>query len=794
MTEAKQYLKKYFGYDSFLPKQEEIINSVLDKKDTVVLMPTGGGKSICFQIPALMLDGVCIVISPLISLMKDQVDSLKANGISSAFLNSSISQTEEVKIVSSCRNGTIKLLYLSPEKGLSIIDTFLSSLKISFIAIDEAHCISQWGHDFRPEYTQLKIFREKFSDVPLMALTATADKITRKDIVEQMCMRNPELFISSFDRPNLSLKVRAGLKEKQRFEEVLQFISSRKKEQGIIYCLSKKGTEHLSEKLRGYKINAESYHAGINSSDRNSVQERFINDETNIICATIAFGLGIDKSNVRWVIHYNLPKSIESYYQEIGRSGRDGLPSETILYYNLKDIILLSEFAKNSGQAKMNYEKLKWIQKYCEAKICRRKILINYFSESYTKDCGNCDVCKNPPKFFDGTVIAQKALSAIARLKEEVGTTMLIYVLRGSQNREVLEKGYDKIKTYGAGKEFSYEEWSAYILQLIQLGVMEVAYDQNYNLKITAFGKQILDGKVRIDLTNPVIQKEEQEEKVSQVEFSELQTKELFDELRVLRKQIATETQLPPYVIFHDKTLNEMAQRIPQTKPQMMLVSGVGENKFEKYGFRFMVFIKKYCSENSITPQLAIEELLIDEKIKEYADEYLKTGERLSHATLGKTLLGLERKFVSEKIKKLSFYSILKERTTYKFINPILKKYFRQNQKFTLQNDKAERFFVAPFCNHLKESSRESLKNAISKLPILRPDSEITNPYIIEQRKTFKRAYEHWSEKEEAIFMEAIKHTNDINFLSEMFQRNPGNLKSFYKKKIFFNSSTPSLP
>ena len=588
MQKPQELLKKYFGYEQFRPQQKQVIEQVLSGADALVLMPTGGGKSLCFQIPALILPGTAIVISPLISLMKDQVDALRSNGIAAAFFNSSQTFEEQQQILEACHHGEIKLLYVSPEKLLSDIDVIIKACKPSLFAIDEAHCISSWGHDFRPEYTQMGFLRERFSHIPFVALTATADKVTRRDIIKQLKLKSPQVFLSSFDRKNLSLDVRIGVKPKEKMQEIIDFINDRKQQSGIIYCLSRKKCEEAYENLMEAGVNAMFYHAGMNNETRSSVQERFIKDELQVVCATVAFGMGIDKSNVRWVIHYNLPKNMEGYYQEIGRAGRDGLPSETILYYNYADMMLLNKFASESTMADVNLEKLKRIQQYAEADSCRRKILLNYFSENLPSNCGNCDVCANPRKHFDGTLMIQKALSAVMRMGEKEGFNILIDVLRGSKRQEIVAAGYDKIKTHGAGAEIPASDWQCYIMQMLNLGVLEMAYDENFALKVTPIGKEILFGKEKMELS--VLQTLKAADKPIRLNKSPSlnSEEELFNLLRKVRTNLAVAENVPAYVIFSDATLSEMVKEKPLTLSDLLLISGVGEHKLEKYGQDFL--------------------------------------------------------------------------------------------------------------------------------------------------------------------------------------------------------------
>lgn len=601
---AKDALKKYFGYDNFRPMQSEIIEAIYAKTDTLVLMPTGGGKSVCYQIPAVTQEGVCLVVSPLISLMKDQVEGLRANGVPAAYLNSSLSSAEQNAVENDLFNGNIKLLYVSPEKLVS--QSFLPLLKqakINLFAIDEAHCISSWGHDFRPEYKKLRFLKEQFSDIPLVALTATADKVTRRDIIQQLGLQNPRVFIASFDRPNISLNVRPGQK---RFEQILAFIQQHANQAGIIYCLSRKSTEDLASKLREKRLDAAAYHAGLDPATRSKVQEDFIKDDVQIVCATIAFGMGIDKSNVRWVVHYNLPKNMESYYQEIGRAGRDGARSDALLFYSFRDVMVMREIISNnqSENEAVQLSKLERIQQYADSLICRRKILLNYFGENLDSDCGNCDVCKNPPQHFDGTIIAQKALSAVARAKEKVGIRLLIDILRGSQRKEIIELGYDRIKTYGMGADISAYDWQHLMAQLINLGLLEIAYDQRNVLKLTSLSRAVLFESKKVQLVRMADIKQRQEaekNKVKKKSVKERVRDELFEILRKLRRDIAQKSGIPPYLVFSDASLEQMAASRPVTEFDFSMISGVGEKKLKQYGEIFMAKIKEFIGDKAST-------------------------------------------------------------------------------------------------------------------------------------------------------------------------------------------------
>jgi ATP-dependent DNA helicase RecQ len=599
ISRAKEALKKYFGYENFRPLQSQIIQAIYDKKDALVLMPTGGGKSICYQIPAITTEGTCLVISPLISLMKDQVESLKANGVQAAFLNSSQSSDEQRQVEDDLFYGRLDLIYVSPEKMCS--REFLPLLKkvnVNLFAIDEAHCISAWGHDFRPEYARLKFLKNEFPNTPTVALTATADRMTRKDILEQLNLQNAEIFLSSFDRPNLSLEVRPGRK---RIEQILAFIKKRPNQSGIIYCLSRKGTEDVCAKLLNAGIKADFYHAGMSAQERNQVQESFIKDETPVIAATVAFGMGIDKSNVRWIIHYNLPKNIESYYQEIGRAGRDGAKADTLLFYSFQDVIKYRDFIEESELKEIKLAKLERMYQFATSVACRRKVLLNYFSENMRHNCGNCDVCKNPPTVIDGTIIAQKALSAIARLKQNVTLVLLIDVLRGSRRQEVLLNGYHKIKTYGAGSDISWKDWMYYLEQMLNQGIIEIAYENGNKVRLTEGSNAVLFEGHKVQLVKAEIARKRKEEAQKKADATARKKSDrqrvrdaMFEYLRKLRLEVARKKGVPPYIVFSDATLEEMAAVKPKTMEAMNEISGVGEAKLRQFGKFFIKAIKTF--------------------------------------------------------------------------------------------------------------------------------------------------------------------------------------------------------
>jgi ATP-dependent DNA helicase RecQ len=605
LTSKEQALKHYFGYDTFRPQQAEIIDTVLQGRDCLVLMPTGGGKSVCYQVPAVVQEGLTVVISPLIALMKDQVEALRANGIEAAYLNSTLSGQEQDSVMWKAKLGELKLLYVAPERLFSgnTLEHF-KSWSVRLFAVDEAHCISSWGHDFRPEYRQLSSIKSHFPEVPVIALTATADRVTRRDILTQLGVPEAPTFVASFDRPNLSLTVLPGRK---RLPQIERFLQKHPNQPGIIYCLSRKTTESVAAMLQNKGYRADCYHAGLPAAQRSRVQENFLKDDIQIIVATIAFGMGIDKSNVRWVIHYNLPPNVESFYQEIGRAGRDGAPADTVLFYSYQDIIMRQDMIVQSEQSEEQKEllhaKLNRMKQYAEADLCRRRILLSYFNEAVEQDCGNCDVCQNPRTRFDGTLIAQKALSVIARSRESVAMGMLIDVLRGSRNRTVLNHGYDKMPTFGVGNDLRGEEWAEYIGQMLNSGVMDIAYDEAHAFKLNALSWQILKEGRKLELVKfiPLAERKAREEELVPKEKpkQEIIRDALFEQLRLLRKQMADALNVPPYVIFSDKTISEMAQKRPVSEAQMKAVSGVGDEKYRRYGEAFVQEIVNFAKENT---------------------------------------------------------------------------------------------------------------------------------------------------------------------------------------------------
>lgn len=593
--QALDLLKKYYGYSSFRPGQGEVVENVIAGRDILVLMPTGGGKSLCYQIPALMLPGCALVVSPLIALMNDQVQALLSNGIAAGAIHSNQDERINRENIYLASQGRMKLLYISPERLMMAIDELSKTVKVSLIAIDEAHCISQWGHDFRPVYTSLKAVKAHFPDVPVMALTATADRLTRNDICNALGLSDPFRWTGSFDRPNISLKVVNDPGKRQRLRIISDLITKYHLDSGIVYCLSRKKTEAMHEALSDMGYRSVCYHAGLSPRQREEAQRAFVNGDAQVVCATIAFGMGIDKSNIRWVVHNNIPGNIESYYQEIGRAGRDGMPAEAIMFYNFGDIITRRSFVEDSGQRDINSEKLDFMQRYAEASVCRRRILLSYFSEESKHDCGNCDNCRSPRQKFDGTIIAQKALSAVIRVNARESLNTIIDILRASTRAEIIQKGYHHIKTYGAGRDLTPRQWHSYILQMIQLGLLEVAYEDNFHLRPTDYGMKVVKGMERIELTayqeyNYAAPHKKEVEKVVSLSPEE----RLMELLKTLRKEISQKHHIPAYMVFSDATLEDMVKRRPVDIESFAEVSGVGQLKLARYSKQFIGEIRKF--------------------------------------------------------------------------------------------------------------------------------------------------------------------------------------------------------
>ena len=658
--DPQKILQTVFGYDSFRHNQQEIVEHVLAAKDAVVLMPTGGGKSLCYQVPALCLPGVTIVVSPLIALMKDQVDALVVNGIAAAFLNSTQSTGEQAVIFQQLRANRLKLLYLAPERLMgneTQFIQFLQQINVSLFAIDEAHCISQWGHDFRPEYLILGQLKEKFPAIPAIALTATADALTQKDIIDKLHFTKYKVFENSFNRPNIWYYVKP---KRNYYAELIAYLKSHKKDSGIIYCLSRNSTEILAEDLKDDGFNAEAYHAGLEKKVRDERQDKFLKDDINIIVATIAFGMGINKSNVRFVIHVDLPKNIEGYYQETGRAGRDGLHSEAILFYGTGDVMKLKRFAEvegNEAQTKIMLAKLEKMSRFCEIKTCRRKYLLNYFGDEAPDYCGSCDICLNKPVLKDTTVIAQKILSTVARVKEGFGMRYIAEILRGSNNEKIRDE-HKKLSVFGIGKDVAKEEWLHYIKELINYEYLQTTEGQYPVLRLTEKAKAVLFQKEKVYLSAPVNIEIAKEPEVYQEHPYE---KELFENLKQLRDKIAREENVPAYIIFSDSTLLDLATYLPLTADDLLRISGFGTFKAEKYGKPFLELIQNYCYAYKLTTRIELKQPKRERKVKTANFDRPSYTERVTYQMYqqGKTIAEIaeERSFSVNTIENhLSYF------------------------------------------------------------------------------------------------------------------------------------------
>jgi len=588
-----QVLNQVFGYEQFRDGQEQVIDACLSGRDVMVLLPTGGGKSLCYQIPALLLPRVTVVVTPLLSLMKDQVDQLLELGIPAAFINSQQDRQQQTQVLNKLQHGEIRILYVSPERLLQL--HFMEHLKhcgVGLFAVDEAHCLSHWGHDFRQDYLRLNCLKPNFPHVPVMALTATADRATRYDIAHQLQLVEPHIHVGSFDRPNLRYTIEEKFKP---LSQLLNFLDSQSDNSGIVYCSSRARVDDITSKLQAKGYKAEAYHAGYETDHRIIVQEKFQRDQVQIVVATVAFGMGINKPNIRYVVHYDLPKTIESYYQETGRAGRDGLPAECLMFFDTGDIPRVKRLISdnpNEERAKVELQRFNAMVALADAQICRRQVLLHYFNEPSAKSCGNCDICLDPPKSFDGSLLAQQAMSCIYRSGQKFGIGHIIDILRGSQNLRVKDHGHDKLSTYGMGKDHSHEYWMSILRQLVHLGLVEQDISRGSSLLLTEKARPVLKGDEDLSLAVPRLGSKHIYEQTIKVNYD----KRLFARLKGLRKALAEEHDVPPFVVFSDATLADMAHKQPTSQRELLAVSGVGQTKLQRYGSAFLSVIERHLA------------------------------------------------------------------------------------------------------------------------------------------------------------------------------------------------------
>lgn len=590
----KEILQAVFGYSDFRPHQQEIIEGIVSQRDAFILMPTGGGKSLCYQLPALCLHGTVIVVSPLISLMKDQVDALQANGVAAACYNSSLNEKRSRALLAQFHAGELDLLYVAPERLMSAsFQARLDDIDISLFAVDEAHCVSQWGHDFRPEYVQLGQLRQRFPDIPMAAFTATADPQTRGDIIQRLQLHNPDIYVTGFDRPN----IRYGALEKAKpFDQLTTFLAGHQGDAGIVYALSRKRVEDVAGKLQAAGFRALPYHAGLPAAQRQAAHEQFMRDEIDVVVATVAFGMGIDKPDVRFVVHYDLPRNIEGYYQETGRAGRDGLPADTLLLFGAQDMVLarrMVEGNENEQQRRIESHKLNSMVAFAESLTCRRRVLLNYFGEELGDACGNCDICSDPPECYDATVDAQKALSCVYRVGQRFGMRHVVDVLRGADNERVRSLRHNELSTYGIGNDHTDAEWTSLFRQLIHRGYLVQDIASYSILKLTPEARPLLKGEAKLELARPRI-RERNKKKRKLVAPVEGRDEMLFELLRELRKDLAREEGIAPYMVFGDAALTQMAILLPSNRDEFLDINGVGASKLEKYGDVFLKEISGY--------------------------------------------------------------------------------------------------------------------------------------------------------------------------------------------------------